>query len=292
MTKTWLSGQRRIAVMAAVTALMGVLIPTGAAVAEDVPPVMYERTAYDGTIWEVTATGAYALSYSEWSSRDFPAFTDADTEYVRAAPFNTVYAITTFELAQTEWTDHIDYAQYVAAGQPRPTVVPWVEGIEVHKWPTSSELFGTDSAGATVRLSYAQWSAAGFPAFHARENRGFVAMTWDGSGAIAYMCDLAAGRGGRLTYDQWRSIGSPTPLRVNRTASDFVFKVPGSVIPTVYYSGPVISPYAPAPGPVGLGVRPLTYTEWQGMGSPVPLITNTTYPGNWYCSGSHPGPQE
>lgn len=289
MMNTTLLNRVRVAAVAVATALVAALVPLDSSVAAASVTVMYERTAYDGTIWEVTTEGAYALSYEEWSSLGFPAFTPADTEYVRAAPFNTVYAITWFELAEAEWTDFITYPQYVAAGSPLPTVVPWIDGIEVHKWPTASELFGTDPAGSIVKLTYEQWSEADFPVFVNHDNRGFFAMSWDGSGAIAYMCDLAGGRGGRLSFDQWTSLGSPTPLRVNRTAADFVHKVAGSSMPTVFYSGPIVKAY-PLRFPSGEVVRALNYSEWQRMGSPAPLITNITYPENWYCTGPDPSP--
>lgn len=287
MSRSW---TRAAAVTAA--AAMGLalgLVAPSAAIAAD---VSYERTAYDGTIWQVTPDGVHALSWTEWSDLGFPGFVAADTEYVRVAPFATVYAVTWFDLAQQEFTEPITYPEFRAAGQPRPQVVAWSDDIEVHKWPTSPELFAVDPTGSTVKLSYAQWSAAGFPGFVDRSNRGFVSMTWDGSGAIAYMCDIAAGRGGRLTYEQWLSHGSPTPTKVKRTNADFVYKLAGTSSSTIYYSGPVVRTYAPETLSSELPFRRLTYAEWQGMGQPAPLVTNTTYPENWFCSTAQPSPQE
>ena len=252
--------------------------------------VTYEHTAYDGTIWEVSGEGVRPLSWEEWSALGFPSFTSAQTDYVRVAPFDTVYAVTWFEQSGDEIQTVIDYEQFLAAGQPNPEVVPWMEGITVHKWDTGSELFAVDPTGSTVRLTYAQWSAAGFPNPTARSNRGFVMMSWDRSGAIAYMCDLQAGRGNRLSYDQWRSLGSPTPMRVDRTAAEFVFKVAGSASSTIFYSGPVVRSYNPGVIPTESPRRALTLQEWGAMGYPAPLVTNVTYSENWMCSSSQPSP--
>lgn len=261
-------GIGQIAVGSGLAIAIGFLVPTSSALAEEASTVVYERTAYDGTIWEVKPEGVHALSYSEWEGLGFPSFSTADTSYVRAAPFQTVYAVTWFELAQAEWTEPIDYAQYVAAGMPRPSVEPWIEGIEVHKWPTASELFGTDPAGLTVKLTYAQWSAAGFPEYTTRVNRGFIAMTWDGSGDIAYMCDLAGGHGGKITYPEWVSFGMPTPYRTGRVANDWVYSYPfsGEMGNVLHYRGPVTVNYTAGDGLA----RALSLREWQMMGSPQP----------------------
>ncbi|MEI3866057.1 hypothetical protein V6S02_03045 [Microbacterium sp. CCNWLW134] len=287
MTKRMLAQARVAGIFVAALSLV-VFFPAGPASAED--SVAYERTSYDGRIWSVTSSGAYPLSYEEWSGLGYPAYSQANTEYVKAAPFLTVYAVTWFELAQSELMEAINYSQFVAAGSPGPTIVPWIDGIEVHRWSTGPELFATDAAGLTVKLSYAQWSAASYPSFVSRENRGFVSMTWDSSGAIAYMCDVAAGRGGRLTYEQWVALGSPTPSRLTRTPADFLYQVAGSASPTIYYSGPIVRRYAPGQITSEAPARALTYPEWRAMGSPPPLVTNITYPENWYCSNSDPPP--
>ncbi len=262
---------------------------TGAEVAA-AADIGFQHTAYDGTIWEVSAEGVRPLSWEEWAGLGFPSFTPAQTDYLRAAPFDTVYAVTWFEQSGDEVTAVIDYQQFVDAGRPVPSVVPWIEEITVHKWDTGSELFAVDPTGSTARLTYAQWSAAEFPAATPRSNRGFVTMSWDRSGSIAYMCDIHAGRGNRLTYDQWRSLGSPTPMRVDRTAAEYLFKVAGSSSSAIYYSGPVVRTYNPGTISPESSNRSLTYLEWGAMGYPAPLVTNLTYPENWWCSSSHPSP--
>jgi hypothetical protein len=279
----------RFATTAVLIAVLSGVTPT-AVRATAAAEVSYERTVYDGTIWEVSAEGARPLSWAEWSELGFPSFTAAQTDYVRAAPFDTVYAVTWFEQSGEEIQIDISYQQFLAAGQPVPIVIPWIEGIAVHQWDTGPELFAVDPTGSTVRLTYPQWSAAGFPSPTTRANRGFVTMSWDRTGAIAYMCDIQAGRGNRLTYDQWRSLGSPTPLRVERTAAEFLFKVAGSPMSTIYYSGPVVRTYNPGAITSEASHRAVTYQEWGAMGYPAPIVTNLTYPENWWCSSSQPSP--
>ena len=47
MTTMWRSAQKRIAAATIMAAMIGALVPMGAAVAIDGPAVVYERTAYD-----------------------------------------------------------------------------------------------------------------------------------------------------------------------------------------------------------------------------------------------------
>lgn len=263
MTSRRLRGAVIAGLCVAILTAVGV---AGATAAE--PAVTYERTAYDGTIWEVTADDARPLTYPEWSELGFPSFIAADTLYWRVSLFPTVYATTWFGDAGHEFVADLTYPEFVAAGRPRPEVVPWAEGIEAHKWQSSSELFATDPTGYVVKLTFDQWRRADYPSYTTRSNRGFVSMTWDSSGAIAYMCDLARGLGGKLTYDEWASLGYPTPYRTGRVANDWIFSYPGSswVASTLVYRGPVTVEYSRGASLY----RPLTYAEWQQIGAPQP----------------------
>lgn len=231
----------------------------------------YVRTAYDGAIYEVTDDDARALTFDDWAQLGFPAFDEAATVYQKVLSFPTVSAITFFERAGVELTQDVTWDEYRNAGFPSITTAVWGPDISVHKWGTSDELIAEDAAGDTLKLSYPQWRDAGFPAFTAREGRGFVRLSWDGGGGIAYMCDTAAGKGGRLTYEQWTSLGSPTPLAVTRTANDAVRRIsPGR--PGLTYVGAMNLAYDPwGPLQPGLSNRSLSYSEWVGMGSPAPL---------------------
>lgn len=253
----------------------------------------YVRTVYDGTIWEVTAEGAVPLSWPEWEARGFPAFQNADTQYGKVLDLPTVYASTTFT-PDIQLVEAITFPELQAAGFPRIVPLPWIEDIAVHQWSGSPELFATDRNGYVQKLNWSQWSGAGFPSFEVRDNRGFVQMSWDATGGIAYMCDIAAGRGGRLTWDQWSSLGFPTPQRVTRTSNDTVLRIdtPWNVSRgTISYVGPVTVAYPPTIGS-GRNLRDLTYSEWRSMGSPTPWLTNTYYPENYYCNSTFLSPWE
>lgn len=258
----------RLVIFALVAAVL--IVPTAAPASAAPQDPDYVRTAYDGTIFEVTDDDAVPLTFEDWSSRGFPAFTTASTRFEKVLTFPTVTAVTTFDRPGLYVAIDVTWDQYRAAGFPRIYGVAWAPDIEVHKWGTSPELLAQDPAGYIIKLTYAQWRDAGFPAFAAREGRGFVRLSWDASGGIAYMCDTASGRGGRLSYDQWTSLGSPTPLTVTRTANDLVWRITGG--PNLSYVGAMNLPYAPSGRlQAGISNRSLTYPEWLGMGSPAPL---------------------
>jgi hypothetical protein len=230
----------------------------------------YVRTAYDGTIFEVTDTEATPLTYAEWSARGFPAYVSAQTEYRQILSFPTVTAVTSFDRAEIELSYDINWEEYRAAGYPAVRSVAWGEGVSVHKWGTSSELLATDHTGTVIKLSYSQWRDADFPSYQARDGRGFVRLAWDAGGGIAYLCDTSAGKGGRVTYDQWVAAGSPTPMSVTRTANDAVWRI-SAYGSGLSYVGPMNLEYDPSfrlQPPVSN--RALSYTEWVAMGRPAP----------------------
>lgn len=283
-------------VIGALVACVVVLSGVQPAFAED--PFDYVRTPYDGTIWEVGDGGAWPLTFERWRGLGYPAWVNSETEYVKVMDIPTVYAYTSFERANAVLNEPITYKQYRAAGGPRVSSVPWWDGITVHRWSTQPELFATDVTGYVKKLTYSEWRDAGFPEFATRSNRGFVRMAWDGSGAIAYMCDLSAGRGGKISYSDWITAGRPTPQTVSRTARDIVFQwnTPRhTAAGTLTYFGPIAMTYPlPAVGQVSepnLG-RDLTYPEWRGMGSPTPYLTNTVYTENFMCGADRPGLSE
>lgn len=161
-------------------------------------------------------------------------------------------------------------ARIPAGGYPSIRSVRWGEGISVHKWGTSTQLLAQDAAGDVISLTYPQWRDAGFPSFEAREGRGFVRLSWDATGGIAYLCDTSTGHGGRLTYDQWRSLGFPTPYTVSRTANDSVWRILGGA--QLSYVGAMNLTYNPGGGlQPGLSNRAISSAEWQAMGSPAPV---------------------
>lgn len=265
-------GIRSVLAVAAAALLTGVI--AAPAYAEPAVPD-YVRTTYDGTIYEVTDDDVVPLTFEEWSSLGFPGFSTASTSFEKVLTFPTVTAVTIFDRPGMYLEVDVTWDEFQAAGYPPVAVQPWGPDISVHKWGTSPELLAEDRAGDILKLTYDQWRGAGFPSFTAREGRGFVHLSWDATGGIAYMCDTGAGKGGRLTYEQWASLGSPTPLEVTRTANDTVRKFTRS--PSLTYVGAMNYRWSPNLSP-GLGYRTLTYPEWLGMGSPAPADNSSAVP--------------
>ncbi len=260
-------GIRSVLAVAAAALLTGAV--AAPAYAEPAAPD-YVRTTYDGTIYEVTDDDVVPLTFEEWSSLGFPGFSTASTSFEKVLTFPTVTAVTIFDRPGMYLEVDVTWEEFQAAGYPPVAVQPWGPDISVHKWGTSPELLAEDRAGDILKLTYDQWRGAGFPSFTALEGRGFVHLSWDASGGIAYMCDTGAGKGGRLTYEQWVSLGSPTPLNVTRTANDVVLRwFTGQA--QLNYIGAMNFPYDPGAAVQLPDVRPLTYGEWLGMGSPAPV---------------------
>ncbi|WP_022878770.1 hypothetical protein [Microbacterium sp. B19] len=258
---------RRFAVLALVAAIVTAVATVSPAYAAESRPD-YIRTAYDGTIFEVTDDDAVPLTFQEWSDLGFPAFRSAPTFYEKVLTFPTVTAVTTFARPGIQLSTAITWPEYQAAGYPAIRTAAWGSSISVHKWGTSPQLLAQDEAGDVISLSYEQWRNAGFPAYTAREGRGFVRLSWDSTGGIAYLCSTATGQGGRLTYDQWRSLGFPTPYTVTRTANDTVRRFFGAQLA---YVGAMTLTYNPGGGLQAPVNRALTFGEWQAMGSPAPV---------------------
>lgn len=280
----------RIPVIALTAALVGALTFAPAAQAAS-PAPDYVRTAYDGTIYEVTDDDVYPLTFAEWSELGFPAYTPAKTVYEKVLTFPTVTAVTAFDRAGVDLHTDVTWQEYQAAGYPVPRTLSWGPDISVHKWGTSTQLLAQDAAGDVISLTYAQWRDAGFPAFEAREGRGFVQLSWDRTGGIAYLCNTATGQGGRLTYEQWAKLGSPTPYVVTRTANDAVWRViPGQSL--LVYVGAMSLQYEPLGIQPALGSRNLTFGEWTAMGSPAPYDTLPEASKNLECPDDAPSAWE
>lgn len=277
----------RIPVIALTAALVGALGFAPAAQAAS-PAPDYVRTAYDGTIYEVTDDDVYPLTFDEWAELGFPAYSPADTIYQKVLTFPTVIAVTAFNRAGIALHTDVTWEEYQAVGYPVPRTKPWGPGIQVHKWGTSTQLLAQDAAGDVISLTYAQWRDAGFPAFEAREGRGFVRLSWDPTGGIAYLCNTATGQGGRLTYEQWASLGSPTPYVVTRTANDAVWRVVAGS-PNLSYVGAMNLRYDPSAGlQPPLSNRTLTFGEWTAMGSPAPADSLPEASQNLLCPDGAP----
>lgn len=258
----------------AILSMFAVAMASGSSAHAADDAVSYQRTAYDGTIWQVSETTLSPLTWDQWSALGFPDWVPASTEYLKVLDMPTVYAVTRLDGADDGTVvDVITYPEYQQAGYPAVRSTPWMDGLTLKHWATSPDLIVTDPAGYSHTLTASEWQDAGFPPYIDKVDQGFVQMSWDGSGGIAYMCSLSAGKGGRLTYSQWVAAGSPTPSHMTRTPGDLVIQVPGRA-PRIDYVGPMSRSY---PRTLGGQLRPLelTYAEWSAMGRPAPWVTNT-----------------
>ena len=216
----------------------------------------YYRTAYDGSIWRVEGSDIRALSWQEWGDVGFPAWQPAPTDYVKYPWSSSISAVTFFGGDASRWVwKHLDYASWSAAGRPAPRAAGWIDGSSIHQWATGSELFLRDVGGVVHKLNYRQWQDTGFRGFERRANQGYVRLSWDSSGTIAFMCDISAGQGSRVDFSAWSGAGYPSPQATQRTARDLVWKEDGAA--TIHYSGAVID-------------TALSFSQWSAMGFPSP----------------------
>lgn len=220
----------------------------------------YYRTAYDGTIWRVLGTSIRALTWAEWQSAGFPAYRPAPTDYVKYPWSPSLSAVTFFGKDPSLWVwKPLTFAMWTSAGRPNPRAIGWLEGSKIHQWGTSDELFLTDPGGVVHKLSYPEWQATGRKGFSRHTNQGYVKLAWDGTGGIAFMCDLKAGKGNRIGFGTWVGSGAPTPRTVRRVAGDSVYWA-GPSVPTgrpVNYAGPSLK-------------GQLSYPQYLAMGAPAP----------------------
>lgn len=236
--------------------------------------VEYLRLAYDGSIWEVSSDGIYELSWEEWRDLGFPAWRNALTEYVKYPWSPSISAVTYFGSDPREWLwDRLDFGMWSAAGRPAPRNAGWIGGSTIHQWSTSSELFLTDPSGHVHKLSYPEWSDTGFHPFEYIANQGYVTLGWDSTGNIAGMCDMSMGRGSRVTYDEWRRAGSPTPQVVSSLPRAYFWWWGGPSAGSLAGSSTIF--YESATGSLAL-----SYAQWTAFGQPAP--TGGRNPSNPY----------
>lgn len=233
------------------------------------PAVQYYRLPHSGQIWELSPWGERPLNWQDWSALGFPGWITLKSTYVKYPWSPNIHAITVLPahqgrdaiLPSRTVQDRLTFEAWSAVGQPRPVVVPWIEGSSVHAWDRSPELFVREPFGKYHKLTFAEWSNAGFPEPFRQSNKGFFRLSWDRSGNIAFMCDSAAGRGTVLTAAEWKAAGSPTPTAVTRTPNDSIWTDPTS--PDIYYSS-------------AISIVRLSLAQWQGLGSPMPTQYSST----------------
>lgn len=241
-------------------------------------PDGYYRIGYSGEIWYVDSGEdvAYALTYDEWASDGFPAWTPAPTDYVRYAWSTSISAVTFFGPDRDQWLwDHVTLEEWNRAGRPAPRTAGWIEGSYWYQWGTSPQVLVEDAGGVNHVLSYAEWTSAGSPEFERRCNEGFVILAWMGTSQVFRLTvDSVGGQWPRLvrghhvaSYAEWQAEGFPEPFVTQRVPGDRLFTLNG---------GPEIRYSLPQSG-ASFGQK-LTLAQWQMMGSPRPVYPGESFP--------------
>lgn len=243
-------------IVATLTTLGLILGGAASASATDGDSNSYMITKYDGTIYEVSSSGARPLSFAEWQALGAPTPGPAPTEYVKYAWSPAISAVTYFGADQSQWVwGHLTAAQWRKAGNPKPRSAGWISGSRYYQWAGSSQIFVQDVGGTKHALTLREWQASGLQPFEKRSNQGFVKLSWNHN--IAFLDDFRHGLGSPISASRWRAEGTPTPTVAARFPGDQVYQNYGN--PTLYYAGPTV-------------FKALTYAEWRAMGFPTPTV--------------------
>lgn len=239
----------------ALALLLILVVPTSASAA---PDGLY-RTAYDGTIYSVSAGGARALGYDEWVGAGRPAAAPAPTVHVSYPWSSTIYAHTWWGASATQRT--LAYPEWVNAGRPTPARTGWVPGSYLYVWATSPDVGLIAPDGSYRWLSAAEWAATGSLAPVRRSNEGFAKLSW--SSEIAFLTSVSTGQGRPISFETWKRENFPRPASVQRFPGDQFYRQVGSS--TVWYAGPTMN-------------RAITWQEYVAAGSPAVRVDVTPGP--------------
>lgn len=254
-TRAWLAGI--LAVLACVVSVS----PADAA------PSGWYHVPYDDDVFfthnhvELGINGrADEHTRAQWEAAGSPATAEAPTRYVKHSWSPTIYALIALESGGVEPAREqlraLAPAQWQHARFPVPSIVPVVPQDRYHKWVYSDEIFVQAIDRGVHKLSYEEWSAAGFPEPRVRTRGGYAKLSW--APGIAYMYAPATGNGSLLTPDEWAKAGHPTPREVVRFPNDLFCRDPWSLLdpfdpePVLYYGptyrGPVTQDQISAAG--------------------------------------------
>lgn len=260
------SAARRVALGATATAWAIVAGSLWAPAAGAAPADDYVRAPWSSDIQRIDASGGVrTLTYPEWIAAGAPTPRVASARFASLPWSTTVYGI-------LDWQGPVDsdpdvvaalsWAEYQRAGAPRVERVAHVPKTEYFRWASGgAEIFARSPGGATHRLTYPQWTAAGSPAPATRDG-GYYRAAWSD---IVHRVD-AKGEASRVGFASWQAAGAPTP----------------AIAPTTY----VKTPWAPAvvavvrwPGASADLTVGLTWSEYVRAGKPK-VVTSARIPGD------------
>ncbi|MBP1232171.1 hypothetical protein JOE40_001815 [Arthrobacter sp. PvP102] len=148
----------------------------------------------------------------------------------------------------------LSYADWEAAGFPRPRLAGWIAGTRVFTFAPAPEIYAMSPDGVTHLLTSREWQDMGFRQPE-RTAGSFVRYPWSSS---IYSVEFAspAWLWKRLSYADWLQLGQPAA------------RIAGFIQGTSYYQHQYSSEVF-ARGEDGV-LHKLTFDEWSAAGRPAP----------------------
>lgn len=146
----------------------------------------------------------------------------------------------------------LSFADWEAAGFPRPRIAGWIPGTRVFTFAPASEIYATSPDGVTHLLTYREWQDMGYRQPE-RSAGSFVRYPWSSS---LYSVEFTspAWVWKRLSYTDWLQLGQPAA------------RIAGFIQGTTYYQHQNSSEVF-ARGEDGV-LHKLSFDEWSAAGSP------------------------
>ena len=174
------------------------------------------------------------------------------TDYVNYSWSPAIYSVS-YAPTGMIWKK-LSYADWAAAGFPRPRIAGWIAGTRVFTLAPAPEIYATSPDGVTHLLTYREWQDMGYRQPE-RTAGGFVRYPWSGS---IYSVEFTspAWQWKRLSYADWLQLGQPVP------------RIAGFIQGTTYYQYQYSNEVF-ARGEDGV-LHKLSFDEWFAAGSPSP----------------------
>jgi len=172
------------------------------------------------------------------------------TDYVNYSWSPAIYSVS-YAPTGMIWKK-LSYADWEAAGFPRPRIAGWIPGTRVFTFAPAPQIYATSPDGVTHLLTFREWQDMGYRQPE-RTAGGFVRYPWSSS---LYSVEFAspAWVWKRLSYADWLQLGQP-PARIA-----------GFIQGTTYYQHQNSSEVF-ARGEDGV-LHKLNFEEWLAAGSP------------------------
>ncbi|WP_159085098.1 hypothetical protein [Planctomonas deserti] len=207
------------------------------------------------------APPARIASYIDWSAAGFPTPKPAEVVYKAYEWSDRVWGELRF--GGITYADDMDFDGWIKAGAPTPTRNTLIAGSVVLRYETGADLFVhnyRDSPDALDhKLTFGQWQRLGEPSYLMVNNQGYQKLSW--SPIITAMIDVKAAVGAPLTFEEWATLGFPSPQIITRYPVENFCEVIGSA--DIRYRTRAFHNVFPD----GLI---LTLEQWRAAGSPPP----------------------